>query len=142
MCGASKQPIAVVTLEAQLRVVDEVRAVYRSMGIPTECELRKILLHSLIATQNAIERDKFAVVLKLVEEGRLTVPVIAEEHFVDDRYRRYLIDGHCRVRAGIELGQRYGGAYVLWSPAGDFRSNLVDVARKYGDVRVRDLEMI
>ncbi len=131
-----------VTSESQQRMLDEVMTIYGTMGIPIECEQRPVPLHGLIATQDAIEADKFAIVRRKVEAGELEIPVIVEEHFADDEYRRYLIDGHCRVRAKIELGQRSTAAYVLWSPAGDFESNFVRIAAQYGDVLVRDLRMV
>jgi len=135
-------PGKIVTAEGQLRMAEEVIAVHRAMGVHVECEQRQVPLHSLIATQDAIEADKYAVVLEQVRSGELDIPVIVEEHFSDDRDRRYVVDGHCRVRARIELGERYTAAYVLWSEAGDFKSNFVDVAAQYGDVLVRDLEMV
>ena len=74
-----------------------------------------------------------------IQAGRLNIPFIIEEHFVDDRYVRYIVDGHTRVRARIEQGERAGKAHVIWSPAGDFPSGLASAAATYGNVLVRDL---
>ena len=131
-----------VTAESQLRMLDEILAIYRRKRIPCEWEIRTIPIHTLTATQNGVEADKFEAVLQMVKEGGLGTPVIVEEHFVDDQYRRYLIDGHCRTKARIELGERTTEAYVIWSPRGDFASNFVTVAAQYGNVLVKDLPLI
>ncbi len=128
-----------ITSERQRETLKEVMAVYRSMGVIVEHETKCLPLHSLIATQSTIERDKYDLVIQRVRDGMLDVPFLAEEHFVHGRYRRYLIDGHTRVRALIELGERTAEAHVIWSPLGDFPSGLVDAAATYGDVRVRDM---
>ena len=131
-----------VTDEGQRRMLEEVIAVYRGMGIAVQSERKTVPIHSIIATQNAIEADKFEVVIELVGAGKLVIPVIVEEHFMGERYERYLIDGHCRTRARIELGERTSDAYVLWSPAGDWRSNFVGIAAQYGNVLVKDLPLV
>ena len=131
-----------ITEEGQFRTLREVMSVYESLGVPVRYEVRTIPLHSLIATQNALERDKYEQVLQRVRAGTLDVKFIAEEHFVDGEYSRYIVDGHTRVRARIELGERTAEAYVIWSPAGDFPSKLVDTAQTYGNVLVRDLPII
>ena len=131
-----------VTHEAQIARVHEIMAVYQSMGIAVEYERRSVPLHDLIATQDAIEQEKYPLVLQKVRDGLLSVPIIVEEHFIDDAEVRYVLDGHCRTRAMIELGYSRIDAYVLFSPAGTFASNFIDVARQYGNIRVRDLEMV
>ncbi|NPV46961.1 MAG: hypothetical protein HPY69_08375 [Armatimonadetes bacterium] len=131
-----------VTAESQKARVDEILAVYRSQGVAVHCDLRRVPLHSLIATQDGIEADKLEVVRRLVQQGKLTIPVVVEEHFLNDRLTHYLLDGHCRVRSLIEAGKTSVEAYVLWSPAGTFRSNFIEVARQYGDVRVKDLPLV
>lgn len=135
-------PEKLVTEKTQLARVDEIIAVYASRGIPVHYERRYVALHSLIATQDGVEAQKLAVVIRRVEKGRLTVPVLVEEHFLDGDYVRYLLDGHCRSRSLIELGKREVEAFVIWSPAGTFHSNFVEVARQYGDVRVKDLPLV
>ncbi|MGD9497960.1 MAG: hypothetical protein AB7Y46_16775 [Armatimonadota bacterium] len=136
------RPEDLVTHERQLHSLRDVTEGYRQLGIRVESEVRSVPLHSLIATQNAIERHKYELVLPLVARGKLDVPVLVEEHFVDGQYRRYLIDGHTRIRARIDLGQRSTPAFVVWSPAGDWPSNFVQVAAQYGDVLVKDLPII
>lgn len=131
-----------ITHDAQIARVHEIMAVYRSMGIVVEYDLRSVPLHDLIATQDAIERDKYPVVLQTVRDGDLNVPIIVEQHFIDDAEVRYVLDGHCRTRAMIELGHSRIDAYVLSSAAGTFNSNFIDVARKYGNIRVKDLKMV
>ena len=80
--------------------------------------------------------------LEKIRGGELEVPVLVEEHYTRERYQRYLIDGHCRVRSCLELGQRSIRAYVLWSPSEDFKSNFVAVAAQYGNVLVKNLKMV
>jgi len=136
------RPEDLVTHERQLRSLRDVMAGYRQLGIRVEHEARSVPLHSLIATQNAIETRKYELVLPLVEAGELDVPVLVEEHFTDGGYRRYLLDGHTRTRAHIELGHRSAPAFVIWSPAGTWPSNFVRVAAQYGNQVVKDLPMI
>ncbi len=131
-----------VTHDGQLARVEEIIAVYQSMGIAIEYERRSVPLHDLIATQDAIEQHKYPLVLEKVRDGELSVPIIVEEHFIDDAEVRYVLDGHCRTRAMIELGHSRIEAYVLFSPAGTFASNFIVVAREYGNVRVRDLKIV
>ena len=133
------RPDKIVTRERELRTVEEITAVYRERGIRVECEERSVPVHDLIATQNAIEAEKLDLVRGLVAEGKLDVPIIVEEHFIGEDYRRYVIDGHCRARAGIELGRRFIAAFVLWARAGDFSSNFVSIAGQYGNLLVREL---
>lgn len=129
-----------VTHEKQLHSLRDVIDGYGQLGIPVEEEHRPVPAHTLIATQNAIERPKYELVFELVRDGELDVPVLVEEHFVGDAgYRRYLIDGHTRTRAAIELGRREVDAFVIYSPAGSWQSNFVRVAEHYGNVAVRDL---
>jgi hypothetical protein len=131
-----------VTDGAEEARVNEILAVYQRLGVPMEWERRSVSLHDLIATQDAIEREKFELVKEQVEGGHLKVPIIVEEHYIDGRDVRYVLDGHCRTRAMVELGHTRIDAYVLWSPKGTFDSNFITVARQYGDVRVKDLKMI
>ncbi|MGC9319841.1 MAG: ParB N-terminal domain-containing protein [Armatimonadota bacterium] len=131
-----------VTHEKQLHSLRDVKEGYRQLGTHVEHERRSVPLHSLIATQNAIEKAKYEMVRELLERGELDVPVLVEEHYVDGGYRRYLIDGHTRVRARIELGERMVEAFVVWSPAGDWPSNFVRVAAQYGNALVKNLPMI
>lgn len=131
-----------VTAATQKARVEEILAVYRSQGIAVHCDLRRVPLHGLIATQDGIEAEKLQVVARLVQEGKLNIPVVVEEHFLNDRLIHYLLDGHCRVRSLIEAGKTSVDAYVLWSPAGTFRSHFIEVARQYGDVRVKDLPLV
>ncbi len=133
------RPEDLVTHEKQLRSLNDVLAGYRQLGVQVESEARSVPLHSLIATQNGIERRKYELVLPLIESGELDVPVLVEEHFVAGQYRRYLLDGHTRTRARIELGERSAPAFVIWSPAGDWPSNFVRVAEQYGNIHVNDL---
>ncbi len=128
-----------VTEEGQLRTLEMVLSVYRSQGVRLCYERRKVALGSLIATQSSLDRDKYRVVLERVRAGSFDVPFIVEEHFVDGRYLRYVVDGHTRVRALIELGRRSAEAYVIWSPAGDFPSRLACAAAAYGNLPVKDM---
>lgn len=130
---------SLVTRQRQLAVLNEVLSGYRKLTTPVKWQEKRVPLHTLIATQDAVEADKYQQVKKLVAEGKLDVPILVEEHYVEGRYRRYVIDGHCRTRALIEIGKRTTDAFVIWSPAGDFQSNFVNVAQQYGDVPVRDL---
>ena len=91
-------------------------------------------------TQNAIERRKYGGAAG--GRRKLDVPVLVEEHYTEGGYRRYLIDGHTRIRARIELGERSTPAFVVWSPAGDWPSNFVRVAAEYGNVLVKDLPIV
>jgi len=136
------RPEDLVTHERQLHSLRDVTEGYRQLGIRVESEVKSVPLHSLIATQNAIERRKFELVLPLVATGELDVPVLVEEHYTEVGYRRYLIDGHTRTRALIELGERSTTAFVIWSPAGDWPSNFVRVAAEYGDRPVRELPIV
>lgn len=136
------RPEDLVTHERQLHSLRDVTEGYRQIGIRVESEVKSVPLHSLIATQNAIERRKYDLVLPLVAAGKLDVPVLVEEHYMDGGYRRYLIDGHTRTRALIELGQRSTMAFVIWSPAGTWPSNFVRVAAQYGNTLVKDLAII
>ncbi|NLO07095.1 MAG: hypothetical protein GX131_14815 [candidate division WS1 bacterium] len=131
-----------VTHERQLHSLRDVIEGYSQLGIGVEEEHRHVPAHSLIATQNAIEAAKYELVFGLVRDGELDVPVLVEEHFVPGGYRRYLIDGHTRTRAAIELGRRTVDAFVIWSPSGDWDSNFVRVAEHYGNVLVKDLPFI
>ena len=131
-----------VTAEGQERMLEEILLVYKKRGTAVQWEKRTLPMHSLIATQNGIEADKLEAVVKQVKQGGLDIPVIVEEHFSDGRYSRYLIDGHCRTRARIEMGQRTTEAYVIWSAAGEFSSNFVRTAETYGNIPVRDLPLI
>jgi len=129
-----------VTHERQLHSLADVIEGYSQLGIRVEEEHKRVPAHRLIATQNAIELEKYELVLELLREGKLDVPVLVEEHFVGDAgYERYLIDGHTRTRARIDLGHHTVDAFVIWSPAGDWPSNFVRVAEYYGNVPVRDL---
>ena len=121
-----------ITEEGQLRTLDEVLGVYRSQGVRVEHELRTVSVHDLLATQSSLDPEKLEVVIERVRTGSLDVPFIVEEHFVDDHYRRYVVDAHTRVRARIELGERTARAYVIWSPAGRFSSGLAAAAATYG----------
>lgn len=132
----------IVTHDGQTRMLEEILGVYRQMGVDVRWETRSVSLHDLIATQNGIEADKFEIVIERVRKGDLEIPIIIEEHFADDRYRRYLLDGHCRTRARIELGSLRSQAYVIWSPAGDWPSNFVVAAGRYGNLLVRELPLI
>lgn len=136
------RPEDLVTHERQLRSLREVMEGYRQLGIAVRQETKSVPLHSLIATQNAIERRKFDLVLPLVKSGELDVPLLVEEHFVQGGYRRYLVDGHTRTRAHIELGRRFAQAFVIYSPAGDWPSNFMRVAAQYGDKHVPELPLI
>lgn len=136
------RPEDLVTHERQLRSLKDVIAGYRTLGIRVEAETRSVPTHGLIATQNAIERRKYDLVLPLIESGELDVPVLVEEHFTDGGYLRYLIDGHTRVRAHIDLGHRSVLAFVIWAPAGTWPSNFAKVAAQYGNIPVKDLPMI
>lgn len=137
-----EKPKSLVTAEGQRRVLDEILKVYENLNIGVRCDTRSVPIHTLIATQDAIEEDKFRVVKKMVADRELDIPIVVEEHFVEGDYRRYVLDGHCRTRAHIELGRRQISAYVIWSEAGDFKSNFVTVAEQYGDVKVKDLKMV
>lgn len=131
-----------VTAQKQLHVLDEILQVYEGLNIGVHVDRRSVPAHTLIATQDGIEKDKFDDVREMVADGELDVPIVVEEHFVGGDYLRYVLDGHCRTRAHIELGHRRIDAYVIWSEAGDFNSNFVNVAEHYGDVRVKDLQMV
>lgn len=132
-----------VTHERQLHSLGDVIEGYAQLGIRVEEEHRRVPAHRLIATQNAIEQEKYELVIELIREGKLDVPVLVEEHFVPDSgYERYLIDGHTRTRARIDLGHRTVDAFVIWSPAGDWPSNFVRVAAHYGNVLVKDLPIL
>lgn len=96
---------------------------------------------NLVATQSSLDQGKYEVVLERVRAGRLNIPFIIEEHFVGGRYLRYIVDGHTRVRARIDLGQRSGEAHVIWSPAGDFPSGLASAAASYGNVLAKDMPL-
>lgn len=129
-----------VTHEQQLHSLGDVIEGYAHLGIRVEEEHKRVPAHQLIATQNAIEAEKYELVYELVREGKLDVPVLVEEHFVaDSGYERYLIDGHTRTRAHIELGHSIVDAFVIWSPAGDWESNFVRVAEHYGNTLVKNL---
>jgi len=129
-----------VTHERQLHSLGDVIEGYAHLGIRVEEEHRRVPAHRLIATQNAIELEKYVLVLELIREGKLDVPVLVEEHFVSDcGYERYLIDGHTRTRAHIDIGRQSVDAFVIWSPAGDWPSNFVRVAAHYGNTLVKDL---
>jgi len=130
-----------ITAEGQLRTLEEVLSVYLAQGVALRHELRTVPLHDLIATQSSLDREKYQVVLDRVRAGGLDVPFIIEEHFVGGDYVRYLVDGHTRVRARIEVGQRSGEAHVIWSPAGDFPSRLVRAAATYGNVLVKHMPL-
>lgn len=129
-----------VTHERQLHSLRDVIEGYRHLAVRVEEEHRPVPAHQLIATQNEIEREKYELVLKLVRSGELDVPVLVEEHFVPGAgYQRYMIDGHTRTRAHIELGRREVDAFVIYSPAGDWPSNFVRVAEQYGNTLVQHL---
>ncbi|MFO8080448.1 MAG: hypothetical protein R6V07_09090 [Armatimonadota bacterium] len=129
-----------VTHERQLHSLGDVIEGYSQLGIRVEEEHKRVPAHRLIATQNAIELEKYELVFELIREGKLEVPVLVEEHFVGDAgYERYLIDGHTRTRALIEMGHRTVDAFVIWSPAGDWPSNFVRVAEHYGNTLVKNL---
>ena len=131
-----------VTHERQLHSLGDVIEGYAQLGIRVEEEHRRVPAHRLIATQNAIESEKYELVLPLVRDGLLDVPVLVEEHFTDDGYVRYLIDGHTRTRAHIDLGRRSVDAFVIYSRAGDWPSNFVRVADQYGNVFVKSLPIL
>ena len=128
-----------VTRRRQRGTLQDVLAGYRRMGIPAKWEEKSIPLHSLIATQDAIEKAKYERVLELVEKEDLKVPILVEEHYARGQKIRYLIDGHCRTRALLQLAPLFFTAFVIWSPAGEFDSNFVRIAGEYGDVLVKDL---
>jgi hypothetical protein len=129
-----------VTHEEQLHSLGDVIEGYTHLGIRVEEEHRRVPAHRLIATQNAIELEKYELVLELIRDGDLDVPVLVEEHFVPDcGYERYVVDGHTRTRAHIELGRRTVDAFVIYSPAGDWPSNFVQVAARYGNTLVKNL---
>lgn len=129
-----------VTHEKQLHSLSDVIEGYAHLGIPVEEEHKRVSAHRLIATQNAIELEKYELVFELVRDGKLDVPVLVEEHFVGDAgYVRYLIDGHTRTRAHIELGHALVDAFVIYSRAGSWASNFARVAEHYGNVLVKDL---
>jgi len=130
-----------ISPEGQVRKLEEVLSVYLSQGVTLEHELRTVPLHDLVATQSSLDQGKYEVVLERIRAGRLNTPFIIEEHFVGERDLRYIVDGHTRVRARIDLGQRIGQAYVIWSPAGDFPSGLASAAAMYGNVLVKDLPL-
>ena len=132
-----------VTHERQLHSLGDVIEGYSHLGIRVEEEHRRVPAHRLIATQNAIELGKYELVIELIRDGQLDVPVLVEEHFVaDSGYERYLIDGHTRTRAHIDLGRRTVDAFVIYSPAGDWPSNFVRVAAHYGNTLVKDLPIL
>ena len=131
-----------VTHERQLHSLADVIEGYAQLGVRVEEEHRRVPAHRLIATQNAIELEKYELVLPLVREGALDVPVLVEEHFTDRGYVRYLIDGHTRTRASIDLGHQSVDAFVIYSTAGDWSSNFARVAEQYGNVYVKDLPIV
>lgn len=132
-----------VTHERQLHSLGDVIEGYAQLGIRVEEEHKRVPAQRLIATQNAIEAEKYELVIDLVREGLLDVPVLVEEHFVGDAgYERYMIDGHTRTRAQIDLGRRTVDAFVIYSPAGDWPSNFVRVAEHYGNTLVKNLPII
>jgi hypothetical protein len=132
-----------VTHEEQLHSLGDVIEGYSHLSIRVEEEHKRVPAHRLIATQNAIELEKYELVLDLVRSGELDVPVLVEEHFVADcGYERYVIDGHTRTRAHIELGRRTVDAFVIYSPAGDWPSNFVAVAAQYGNTLVKNLPIL
>ena len=132
-----------VTHERQLHSLGDVIEGYAHLGIRVEEEHKRVPAHRLIATQNAIESEKYELVLDLIREGLLGVPVLVEEHFVGDvGYERYLIDGHTRTRAYLELGRKSVDAFVIYSPAGDWPSNFVRVAEHYGNTLVKNLPIL
>ena len=130
-----------ITVEGQVRKLEEVLSVYLSQGVALRHELRTVTLHGLVATQSSLDLGKYELVLGRIRAGRLNIPFIIEEHFVGERDRHYIVDGHTRVRARIDLGQRIGEAHVIWSPAGDFPSGLAVAAAIYGNVLVKDLPL-
>ncbi len=136
------KPENLVTPERQRGTVREVVEAYSRMGIHVEVELKAVPAHRLIATQNAIEREKLEMVRRLMAEGKLDIPVVVEEHFVDDDWSRYLIDGHCRTRVKIMWGRHSIDAYCIYSPAGTFPSNFVTIAARYGNKLVKDLPLV
>jgi hypothetical protein len=131
-----------VTHERQLHSLADVIEGYAQLGVRVEEEHRRVPAHRLIATQNAIELEKYELVLPLVREGLLDVPVLVEEHFTDHGYVRYLIDGHTRTRVSIDLGRQSVDAFVIYSTAGDWSSNFARVAEQYGNVYVKDLPIV
>ena len=132
-----------VTHERQLHSLGDVMEGYAQLGIRVEEEHKRVPAHRLIATQNAIEKEKYELVFELVRDGELDVPVLVEEHFVGEGgYERYLIDGHTRTRASIELGHSMVDAFVIYSAAGTWESNFVRVAEHYGNIFVKDLPIL
>jgi hypothetical protein len=132
-----------VTHEKQLHSLGDVIEGYAHLGIRVEEEHKRVPAHRLIATQNAIELEKYELVTELIRDGLLDVPVLVEEHFTQaGEYERYLIDGHTRTRAHIEMGRQSVDAFVIYSPAGDWPSNFVRVAEQYGNVLVKDLPIL
>lgn len=129
-----------VTPEKQINLMNEYRSAIRERyGILLECREERISLRSIIATQPFIEEKKFNLVLEKVKKGTLRVPPLVEEHFEQGRQIYYLVDGHCRVRALLELGIRYTDAFVLWYPGGEFESGLIQYVRQRGSVRIHQL---
>ncbi len=129
-----------VTHEKQLHSLGDVIEGYAQLGIRVEEEHKRVPAHRLIATQNAIELEKYELVMKLMREGSLDVPVLVEEHFTPaGEYERYVIDGHTRTRARIDLGHRTVDAFVIYSRAGDWASNFVNVAAQFGNTLVKNL---
>ena len=128
-----------VTHERQLHSLADVIEGDAQPGGRVEEEHRRVPAHRPIATQNAIELEKYELVLPLVREGLRDVPVRVEEHCTDHGYVRYLIDGHTRTRVSIDLGRQSVDAFVIYSTAGDWSSNFVRAAEQYGNVYVKDL---
>ena len=125
----------------QVDRLEETLRVYLSQSVALEHELQTVPLHSIVATQSSLDRGKYELVVERIRAGRLNIPFIVEEHFVAGRYVRYIVDGHTRVRARIDLGERCYEAHVIWSPAGDFPSGLVTAAATYGNILVKNLPL-
>lgn len=82
-------------------------------------------------SQSALEKEKYDLVIEEIRQGRMNIPIVAEEFFDEDGFTRVFIDGHVRARARYDLGQRYADFTVLYSDI-KYPSNMLKAAVNLG----------
>ncbi len=84
--------------------------VKRQFNINLKEEKKILSLQNLFATQCLLEKDKYDKVIEYIRNGKMNIPILAEEFF-DEHYIRIIVDGHVRARARYDLGQREFGMF-------------------------------
>ena len=129
-----------VNEKKQRRLINNYKeTIKRKFSIILKEERRILPIRNLFVTQPFLEKEKYDKVIKLIEKGKMNIPIPIEEFF-DDRSVRCIIDGHVRTRSRYDLGQTTIECIVLYSDK-KYKSNLLEIAKNLGFKKINEIPL-